>query len=124
MTENENDNKLTGKLQLKKTIHAGQIKQSFSHGRSRSVSVEVKKKRSISGFSKNEKIEAPKSTDITLTNPQKTKKEQTPEVPVAENKNQTSIEKNEKKIFKKNTTKTFADNQINEEQNTEVTETT
>ncbi len=122
MTENENDNKLTGKLQLKKTIHAGQIKQSFSHGRSRSVSVEVKKKRSISGFSKNEKIEAPKSTDITLTNPQKTKKEQTPEIPVAENKNQIPIEKNEKKIFKKNTTKTFADNQINEEQNTEVTE--
>ena len=34
----------SGKLQLKKTINAGQIKQSFSHGRSRSVSVEVKKK--------------------------------------------------------------------------------
>ncbi len=34
----------TGKLQLKKTFNAGQIKQSFSHGRTRSVSVEVKKK--------------------------------------------------------------------------------
>ena len=54
MTDNDNKNKLTGKLQLKKTINAGQIKQSFSHGRSRSVSVEVKKKRSLSGFSKNE----------------------------------------------------------------------
>ena len=55
MTENDNKDKLTGKLQLKKTINAGQIKQSFSHGRSRSVSVEVKKRRSISG-SKNEKV--------------------------------------------------------------------
>ena len=35
---------LTGKLQLKKTFNAGQIKQNFSHGRSKSVSVEVKKK--------------------------------------------------------------------------------
>ena len=67
MTDNDNKNKLTGKLQLKKTINAGQIKQSFSHGRSRSVSVEVKKKRSISGFSKNEKVEQPKSLDTSLT---------------------------------------------------------
>ena len=45
MEENNNKkNGHTGKLQLKKTINAGQIKQSFSHGRSRSVSVEVKKK--------------------------------------------------------------------------------
>ena len=35
---------LTGTLELKKTFDAGKIKQSFSHGRSRSVSVEVKKK--------------------------------------------------------------------------------
>ena len=38
---------LTGKLELKKTFDAGKIKQSFSHGRSRSVTVEVKKKRSF-----------------------------------------------------------------------------
>ena len=38
----------TGKLQLEKTFNAGQIKQSFSHGRTRSVSVEVKKKRTLS----------------------------------------------------------------------------
>ena len=37
----------SGKLQLKKTFNAGQIKQSFSHGRSRSVAVEVKKKKDI-----------------------------------------------------------------------------
>ena len=38
---------LTGKLQLKKTFNAGQIKQNFSHGRSKSVSVEVKKKKNL-----------------------------------------------------------------------------
>ncbi len=36
------------RLELKKTFDAGKIKQSFSHGRSRSVSVEVKKKRFFS----------------------------------------------------------------------------
>ena len=41
-----------GKLQLKKTFNAGQIKQSFSHGRSKSVSVEVKKKRTLSSLKK------------------------------------------------------------------------
>jgi translation initiation factor IF-2 len=43
----KNQSTLTGKLELKKTFDAGKIKQSFSHGRSRSVSVEVKKKRSF-----------------------------------------------------------------------------
>ena len=44
----ENKDKKTensGKLQLKKRFNVGQIKQSFSHGRTRSVAVEVKKKR-------------------------------------------------------------------------------
>ena len=51
MEENKDKKTLhSGKLQLKKTFNAGQIKQSFSHGRSRSVSVEVKKKRTLSGF--------------------------------------------------------------------------
>ena len=56
MTDNDNKNKLTGKLQLKKTINAGQIKQSFSHGRSRSVSVEVKKKGLSAVFQKMKKL--------------------------------------------------------------------
>ena len=47
MDENKDKKTLSGKLQLKKTINAGQIKQSFSHGRTRSVSVEVKKKRTL-----------------------------------------------------------------------------
>ncbi len=47
--EEKNDKKttLSGKLQLKKTFNAGQIKQNFSHGRSKSVSVEVKRKRTF-----------------------------------------------------------------------------
>ncbi len=43
--DKKNEKTLTGTLELKKTFDAGKIKQSFSHGRSRSVSVEVKKKR-------------------------------------------------------------------------------
>ena len=54
MEENKDKkNDYSGKLQLKKTFNAGQIKQSFSHGRSRSVSVEVKRKRTLSSL-KNE----------------------------------------------------------------------
>jgi translation initiation factor IF-2 len=36
-----------GKLELKKTVEAGQIRQSFSHGRSKAVAVEVRKKRTF-----------------------------------------------------------------------------
>ena len=122
MTDNDNKNKVTGKLQLKKTINAGQIKQSFSHGRSRSVSVEVKKKRSISGFSKNEKVEQPKSLDISLTQPEKIKREENSEIAVTENKNNSSIEKNDKKNSKKTIARNFLDNKTSEESNNEVTE--
>ena len=31
-----------GRLELKKTVDAGQVRQSFSHGRSKTVAVEVK----------------------------------------------------------------------------------
>ncbi len=37
--------KKPGKLELSKTVEQGQVKQSFSHGRSKQVSVEVKRKR-------------------------------------------------------------------------------
>ena len=99
MTDNDNKNKLTGKLQLKKTINAGQIKQSFSHGRSRSVSVEVKKKRSISGFSKNEKVEQPKSPDISLTQPEKNKRDENPEIAVTENKTSIYLKLSRQSLF-------------------------
>ncbi|HEY3147484.1 MAG TPA: translation initiation factor IF-2 [Dongiaceae bacterium] len=37
----------SGKLELKKTFDGGQVKQSFPHGRSKTVAVEVKKKRTF-----------------------------------------------------------------------------
>jgi translation initiation factor IF-2 len=36
------------RLELKKTVETGQVRQSFSHGRSKAVTVEVRKKRTIS----------------------------------------------------------------------------
>jgi translation initiation factor IF-2 len=47
----EKDSKLTlrtpGRLELKKTVGAGQVSQSFSHGRTKKVTVEVKRKRTF-----------------------------------------------------------------------------
>ena len=34
-----------GRLELKKTVESGQVRQSFSHGRTKTVQVEKKKKR-------------------------------------------------------------------------------
>jgi translation initiation factor IF-2 len=36
-----------GRLELKKTVEMGQVRQSFSHGRSKAVTVEVKRKRTF-----------------------------------------------------------------------------
>ena len=36
-----------GKLELQKTVGGGQVRQNFSHGRSKVVTVEVKKKRTF-----------------------------------------------------------------------------
>lgn len=48
-----------GRLELKKTVDAGSVKQSFSHGRTKQVSVEVKKKRTFTrGESAGEMTEA------------------------------------------------------------------
>lgn len=33
-----------GKLELNKTVDAGQVRQSFSHGRTKAVAVEVRRK--------------------------------------------------------------------------------
>ena len=51
-TDKENDRKTPlklspGKLELKKTVESGQVRQSFSHGRSKVVTVEVRKKRTF-----------------------------------------------------------------------------
>ncbi len=37
----------SGRLELKKSVEMGQVRQSFSHGRSKTVTVEVRKKRSL-----------------------------------------------------------------------------
>src|SRR2546428_9768684 len=36
-----------GRLKLRKSVETGQVRQSFSHGRSKTVTVEVRKKRTI-----------------------------------------------------------------------------
>jgi translation initiation factor IF-2 len=51
-TEQEQKRPLTlgrggGRLELRKSVEAGQVRQSFSHGRSKTVTVEVRKKRLI-----------------------------------------------------------------------------
>ena len=54
MTENKEQGKgkklglsRPGKLELKKTVKTGQVRQSFSHGRSKMVTVEILKKRNF-----------------------------------------------------------------------------
>ncbi|MFP6758941.1 MAG: translation initiation factor IF-2 [Alphaproteobacteria bacterium] len=54
MTENKDTDKKKplglsrpGQLELRKTVEGGQVRQSFSHGRSKTVQVEVKKKRTF-----------------------------------------------------------------------------
>ena len=65
---------LTGKLQLKKTFNAGQIKQNFSHGRSKSVSVEVKKKRTFSTIDKQHNDNQSEEREVLTDEPNDTKK--------------------------------------------------
>ena len=36
-----------GKVELKKTVETGQVRQSFSHGRSKAVTVEIKRSRTF-----------------------------------------------------------------------------
>lgn len=46
-----------GRLSLNKNVEAGQVRQSFSHGRSKAVTVEVKRKRSIGGTGRPDEAE-------------------------------------------------------------------
>ena len=112
----------TGRLQLKKTINAGQIKQSFSHGRSRSVSVEVKKRRSLTGFSKNEIIEQPKSTDSKLEGSITEVSKAKPEESKIDNAEVSKTTEEDKKTPKKTVAKNFNDPAISLEQKTSETE--
>ncbi len=69
-TEKESDKKkpLTlsrpGRLELKKTVEGGQVKQSFSHGRSKTVTVEVKKKRTFRQDAGGEMTEVTSQPDL------------------------------------------------------------
>ena len=123
MDENKDKKTLSGKLQLKKTINAGQIKQSFSHGRSRSVSVEVKKKRTLSGFSKNEIAKQPKSDGAMISDGQESfKKDDQPlETKVIKERRDPSDEI-EKKNIKKTNVKSFNDQKNDQEIKNEITE--
>ncbi len=64
-TEQEQKRPLTlarpsGRLELRKGVETGQVRQSFSHGRSKTVTVEVRKKRMIGpGQAEPGKAEAP-----------------------------------------------------------------
>ena len=53
--------KRPGRLELKKTVDAGQVRQSFSHGRSRAVAVEVRKKRTLKRGAAADGAPAPKA---------------------------------------------------------------
>ena len=51
MSDNGNDKPVLGRkpLGLKRTVEAGQVQQSFSHGRKNTVVVEVKRRRPLVG---------------------------------------------------------------------------
>ncbi len=52
-----------GRLELKKTVETGQVRQSFSHGRSKMVTVEVRKKRTFAPDSRGRMSEVRRDLD-------------------------------------------------------------
>ncbi|MBC8339829.1 MAG: translation initiation factor IF-2 [Rhodospirillales bacterium] len=54
-----------GKLELKKTVETGQVRQNFSHGRSRMVTVEVRKKRTFAPDAGGHMAEVPVEEETT-----------------------------------------------------------
>jgi translation initiation factor IF-2 len=54
-----------GRLELKKTVETGQIRQSFSHGRSKAVTVEVRKKRTFATGAGGQMTELKKTPELT-----------------------------------------------------------
>ena len=116
MEENKDKkNEYSGKLQLKKTFNAGQIKQSFSHGRSRSVSVEVKRKRTLSSL-KNEEDKVNQSVpssdqseeSLAVSQVSKNDSKQQPKADLTkEEKKEVKDTSDEKKPVKKNFSRQF-----------------
>ncbi len=64
-----------GKLELKKTVETGQVRQNFSHGRSRMVKVEVRKKRTYAPDAGGHMAEIP-SEDMGAAEDQAVKEEE------------------------------------------------
>ncbi len=64
-----------GRLKLNKTVEGGQVKQSFSHGRSKTVAVEVKKKRTFRQDAGGEmtEVKAPAEVKVEVEKPVETK---------------------------------------------------
>ena len=66
--KDKNKNKLSlskpGKLEIRKTVEGGQVRQKFSHGRSKVVTVEVKKKRTFAPGSGGDMAEIKPTTEI------------------------------------------------------------
>ena len=71
-----------GKLELKKTVEGGQVRQNFSHGRSKVVTVEVRKKRTFTQSSGGSMTELKKTLEpIVEEEPQETSEQQIEETP-------------------------------------------
>ena len=82
--------KLPGRLELKKTVDAGQVRQSFSHGRSRAVTVEVRKKRTLKRSPAADGAVAPKPKASPKAPPPEPVAEAAPPPPPQEEVQQTS----------------------------------
>ena len=92
------DSKTRPTLELKKTFDAGKIKQSFSHGRSRSVSVEVKKKR----FFNNKPLQVEKPKLENIDESEKLLSEKEDDKNYEKNKNDNNLRKNNENNLKEN----------------------
>src|SRR6201987_3682430 len=71
-----------GRLELRKSVEMGQVRQSFSHGRSKTVTVEVRKKRLIGSAHEPGRVEA-SSVVISDPVPQRTVTQEQARAPVA-----------------------------------------
>ena len=85
-----------GKLELKKTVETGQVKQSFSHGRSKTVTVEVKRKRTYAPGAGGAMAEVVDKPTITLKPRTKKVAERRPEVRAPATKQKRSLTEGER----------------------------
>ena len=70
-----------GKLELKKTVEGGQVRQNFSHGRSKVVTVEVRKKRTFAPGSTGSMAEVKPTPELIVEEePKETTEQQVEEI--------------------------------------------